>query len=298
VIYFLTAPEDRHYIERGFLDGPGRSLLSRLEVLTYEEAHAAPVRPGTYIFGGCNHLLPPDQTRAAEIWSRLSDAGPDVRPLNDPIKSLRREELLSTLHARGVNSFRARPFVEPGPPLRFPVFIRHVRRHNGALTRLLHDQRELDVASDVLQAFEDPANLLVVEFCDTSDEEGVFRKYSVFLIGDRTVPRYVFFSRDWMVKGVRVIDERKLKEEHEFVETNPHEQWVRDVFGVAGIEYGRVDYSLLDGRSQLWEINTNPGVWHNPGEDRLVYQALVAQRLVEAFEELDREVVGSGVAGG
>jgi hypothetical protein len=95
-----------------------------------------------------------------------------------------------------------------------------------------------------------------------------------------------------------LVDERKLREEREFVETNPHEAWVREVFRVAGVEYGRIDYAILDGRPQAWEINTNPGVWHHPGADRIAYQELVARRLVAAFEELDRETVGRAVTGG
>jgi hypothetical protein len=33
----------------------------------------------------------------------------------------------------------------------------------------------------------------------------------------------------------------------EFVEGNPHEAWLRRVFAVAGTDYGRMDYGVLDG---------------------------------------------------
>jgi hypothetical protein len=32
------------------------------------------------------------------------------------------------------------------------------------------------------------------------------------------------------------------------------------IFDRAGITYGRIDYGLLSGRIQVWEINTNPMV--------------------------------------
>jgi hypothetical protein len=44
------------------------------------------------------------------------------------------------------------------------------------------------------------------------------------------------------------------------VEDNPHEAWLRRVCELGGVEYGRVDYGMLDGRLQLWEINTNPTI--------------------------------------
>jgi hypothetical protein len=296
VIYFLYPPVGgRRFIQRAFLDGPGRILLPRLELMSHDEALVAPARPGTYIFAGVNNLLPANRSVVAEVWLRLSQLGSEVRLLNNPLKTLGRYDLLRTLHANGTNDFRARLLLEPEHPLRFPVFIRHRRHHTGALTRLLRNEHELEAAADMLQAFEDPNDLLVVEFCDTSDDEGVSRMYGVCMIGERVVPRYVFFSRGWVLKVPNLVDERKVREEREFLETNPHEEWVREVFRVAGIDYGRVDYGVLDGRPQAWEINTNPGVWFPPAsEARLPGQELVARRLVEAFEELDRVDVVSG----
>jgi len=33
---------------------------------------------------------------------------------------------------------------------------------------------------------------------------------------------------------------------------------LRRIFDIAGIDYGRIDYSLRDGAVETWEINTNP----------------------------------------
>ena len=35
---------------------------------------------------------------------------------------------------------------------------------------------------------------------------------------------------------------------------------LREIFDLAQIEYGRIDYGMLDGKVQCWEINTNPGL--------------------------------------
>jgi hypothetical protein len=267
-----------------------------MEILSHDEACAMPPRPGTYVFAGVQQLSAARRDQLAELWLRLSGLGSAVRLLNNPREMLGRYELLQALHSAGLNVFNARRLSERERQLRFPVFIRHDRGHEGALTRLLWNEAELAEAGQMLELVDDPDNLLVVEFCDTSDEQGIFRKYGVTVIGERVVPRYLFFSRRWVVKWAGLMDEGKLREEREFLETNPHEEWVREVFRVAGIDYGRIDYSVLNGRPQAWEINTNLRVWHRPSEDRLAYQELVARRLVEAFEELDRGAVGEGVA--
>ena len=48
----------------------------------------------------------------------------------------------------------------------------------------------------------------------------------------------------------------------DYVRTNPHADELRKLFGAANIEYGRIDYTIADGRIQVFEINTNPaGAW-------------------------------------
>jgi hypothetical protein len=87
------------------------------------------------------------------------------------------------------------------------------------------------------------SELLIVEFCDTSDERGRFRKYSAFKVGNRIIPRYLQVSDEWMIKtGTRVADAEAVAADRTYLEKNPHESWLRDVFALAGIEYGRIDY--------------------------------------------------------
>ena len=93
-------------------------------------------------------------------------------------------------------------------------------------------------------------DLLVVEFCDTKDEHGVYRKYSAYKIGDRVLPRYLECSRDWMVKwDWRIFDRVRADEETRYLETDPHEAWIREIFALARIDYGRIDYGVLDWRA-------------------------------------------------
>ncbi|MGK7892784.1 MAG: hypothetical protein AB4372_03825, partial [Xenococcus sp. (in: cyanobacteria)] len=60
------------------------------------------------------------------------------------------------------------------------------------------------------------------------------------------------------IKHPELVEEKNLLEEEQYVKTNPHESFLRDIFRLARIEYGRIDYGLINGIPQVWEINTNP----------------------------------------
>ena len=60
--------------------------------------------------------------------------------------------------------------------------------------------------------------------------------------------------------NLRFDDTNPVKEELEYIEANPHAEVLRRAFDLARIEYGRADYGVVDGRVEIWEINTNPYV--------------------------------------
>jgi hypothetical protein len=57
-------------------------------------------KPGTYIFADLELLSPDELQKAVVIWQALARAGPGIRLLNHPARSMRRYELLRTLHER------------------------------------------------------------------------------------------------------------------------------------------------------------------------------------------------------
>ncbi len=63
-----------------------------------------------------------------------------------------------------------------------------------------------------------------------------------------------------MIKHADRCDDRLLAEELDYMRTNPHENELLAIFNLARIDYGRIEYSLYNGRIQVWEINTNPSV--------------------------------------
>jgi hypothetical protein len=250
---------------RNYLAGPGRSVADRVRVLAYDELAAIDaIAPGTSIFAALDQVSPLQRTVLPGIAARLLAAGHTV--LNHPSRVLLRFALLRTLYETGRNSFNVYRVDEADKVQRFPVFVRDEHLHNGNLTPLLHNPAELQRGlRDLMLRGRHPAELLIVEFCDTSGSDGIFRKYSAFKVGATIIPRYLQVSQDWMIKtSTRWSAVEALEEDRAYLETNPHEAWLREVFALAATDYGRIDYGMLDGRPQVWEINTNPALGCSP----------------------------------
>jgi hypothetical protein len=231
--------------------------------LTYAELFAAGEgNDGTWIFTGIDRLTT-NGRRAAALAAAALDAG-GARMLNRPDRVLLRYDLLTRLHASGQNRFRATR-VDALAGLRYPVFVREADQHNADLTGLLEDEAavRVQVANLCLKGYR-AEELLAVEFLDTS-ADGVFRKYSAFVVDGEVLARHAQASREWMIKsGSRDLDERFALEERRYLLDNPHREQLTPLFAMAGVDYGRIDYALLDGRVQVWEINLAPTIGHVP----------------------------------
>ena len=261
MFYVLTRQDTNTVVK--YFEIYGKQLAPRSKLLFYDElTNVSQLPAGTYIFSDIERLDPRSAEQAAEVWEKLSQAGEKVRLLNHPTRSLRRYELLRVLYERGSNAFNIYRLTEQRIPQHFPVFIRGENDHSGNLTPLLHTQAELTAAINQLWSQgQSRENKVIVEFCDTADASGTFRKYSAFIVGEQIIPAHIFFSQQWMVKfvkGVEFISEDMLQEERQYLESNLHEHLLKDIARLSHIQYGRIDYSVIDGALQCWEINTNP----------------------------------------
>ena len=64
-----------------------------------------------------------------------------------------------------------------------------------------------------------------------------------------------------MVKhDIHAYTSEAAREEREYMDENPDEPWLREVFDLAQIGYGRIDYSFRGDEPQIWEINLNPTI--------------------------------------
>ena len=240
----------RHkYPVRRFLRGRGRALRGSLRFRTYDQRLPRWRRDGTWIFADIERLHGDLRERVARFHNDLAPQ----RRLNHPLRSMRRPEILLSLREGGINTFGSDPV--DAEPDRWPVFLRGSHDHRGNLSPLLENGDAYRAAAMELPEDRD---VLHVEFLDTRCDDGLYRKYSAFRIGNRIVPRHIFFGREWMLKDAHHVDASTVAEELEYIHANPHEEELRRIFDLARIEYGRIDYALLDGRPQVWEINTNP----------------------------------------
>jgi hypothetical protein len=125
-------------------------------------------------------------------------------------------------------------------------------KDNSVTGRLCRARRRLHRAKDIV----------VCEFVDTADSDGLYHKYGAFVVDGRIVPAHLWFSENWVVKfGSSRQEPEYCARELEYIRGNPHAKQLQTVCNLANIQYGRIDYSV-DSRDRVavWEINTNPVV--------------------------------------
>ena len=251
MIHFVV-PSGEEWTIRDYLENRGRSLAGRFRIVHAESLPSQKVfEPGAYVLVKFEDMSGVQRRRIEELHEELSPES-GFRFLNHPTRTRGRLALLEELRRTGRNEFRAARAGADLRELRFPVFLRSERSHEGALSSLLRRAGEVEAAiGRALLAGRPLEDLLVVEFCDTADADGLYRKYSAFRVGDRILPRNLEVSRHWVVKDSRrEFSRQAVVEEREFLFGNPHEAEIARVFEVAGIEYGRIDYGLKNGRLQ------------------------------------------------
>jgi hypothetical protein len=129
--------------------------------------------------------------------------------------------------------------------------------------------------------------LLVEEYLDTSDERGLFRTYAAYRIGDSVFGHSVLQGVEWSVKNSnRLATPEAYEEDSAYYYGNPHRDLVAPLFELAGVDFGRVDYSLAGDRIQVWEINDNPQfVGPNPRRFSKEPKELVYIEALDALSE-------------
>lgn len=272
-----------------------------LQLISYQSLHRIEsIRHGPMIFSDIDRLTPTQRELAFFLIEAIDEPLRQSLVLNDPQSVMTRERLLARLWEGGWNNYRIHPCAaDPWLPLRFPVFIRRIHDHNGPLTRLIHDRRELRNRIHALtMAGEQPNRLMIIEYLDTRGADGLFRKYSAFRIGNQIIPAHIIFSRHWVAKDSP--PEPVREEERQFLHENPHREALMNIFKEACIEYGRIDYSLHEGKIQVWEINTNPVLIYEKyryAREMLPLKQLLADRLNEALSETAKNVYNASSPG-
>lgn len=254
------------------------SVADAVRIVPYERLRATgSFEPGAFIFTDFDRLSPAETALAQRFYEAIGEQNPALPRLNDPRRVLPRFELLRALHAAGLNSFNVYRVPERHEIQHFPVFIRWGSDHRMPLTKLIaHADLLESTLTRLAPEVRDDPDLMIVEFGNAPDADGRYRKYSAYRVGDYVYGQHCFTSKSWFIKftGLEWGDaERAFNAE--YVATNPHAGELKKYFDVAGIEYGRADYCVVDGRIQMFEINTNPLIIAERGrEDLAPYAAL------------------------
>jgi hypothetical protein len=261
-------------------------------VATYDEVFSAPAVPmGTWIFTDLDRLGFWELELAARVYQELKAAG--ARVLNNPALVNQRFSLLRRLKNAGLNSFSVWRVEDGEMPDRYPVFLRTRSAHRGVIGELVHDEETLRQEIDRACAEGYPAKqLMIIEYCAQPAGEGIFRKLAAYRVGDKIVPACSVHESHWAAKYGEegIAGEALYAEELQLIRDNPFAGDLLKACNIGHIEYGRVDYGLVDGKVEIYEINTNPHVrftMKHPYPARLESIALSKALYAEAMSAID-----------
>jgi hypothetical protein len=295
MIKFIVAP-GHGYTFRPLRDAQEAGIPVPAQLTNYRKLFdAKSVPPGIWAFCDIERLAVWELGLAGEIARLMRERGWPV--INDPARAAARYELLLRLHQAGFNHFRAWRAEDGIPDARFPVFLRIESNHKRPVSDLIKSRKALAAAIEEQRQRGVPLRgMLIVEYAAEPIAPGVFRKYGAYRFGDRIVADHMVHDVVWAAKygDLKAWTNERFAEEAAYVRDNPHAEALMRAFTIAGIEYGRADYGLIDGEVQVWEINTNPALpSHDPKKNpRSRREALLMAReqRFEALAALDRRV--------
>ena len=249
------------------------------------------IRRAAYVFADLDRLSYWDLELAAELFGQMKQAGLPV--WNNPARFKNRYSLLRALHDAGLNDFNAYRVHELQSIARFPVFLRKIQGHREPLSGPLPTGADAEQAVNAAIAAGTPEeNLVLIELAAEPVRPGLYRKLAAFRIGGCIVPHLSVHDTTWLVKYGRTFDnlEDLYQEEHTLLQNNTFAAHLRNVFDVAGVEYGRADFGFYRGRIQVFEINTNPHVAPSdphPSATRRASMKLSWEKYLQALQTID-----------
>jgi hypothetical protein len=298
MIYIFTT-EKHQYTITPFLTSWPNSASSHIQLVPYEHLYRIrSIQPGVFIFSDIDRLTPTLKSMAMLLHEQLKKHFGELSVINSPQKTLIRYDLLKLLWQNGINKYRVYSPREMETVQSYPVFLRFANDHGGPRSPLIYNPDDLYRhyrRNKLYQKLHIKINyhnpLIAIEFCDTREADGIYRKYSSFRIGNRIIPGHVIFSADWIAKDnphrAALRDEEK-----EYLESNSFSDQMMQIFNLANIQYGRIDFGLKDGQIQVWEINTNPMLIGNKTKyalERIPVKEKLVVSLAEAFLDAEQQ---------
>lgn len=261
ITFVVVAPHD--YTVAALQNGVLGPLVPKTRAITYDQLFAVhSVTPGTWVFTDMERLNTIELKLAAKIYRRMANS-PNIRILNDPARVKSRFGLLRALHDAGFNDFNAYWADSLERPKRFPVFLKIAAEHTGSLGALINDQAELDLRLQNVVAQGTPlSTVLIIEYCGAPSAHGYYERYAFFKVGTEISLSGILIDDQWIVKNPRfdLMTPKILADQFDAMRENRYLDEMKTAFDIAEIEYGRADVGLVNGRLQVYEINTNPNI--------------------------------------
>ena len=176
--------------------------------------------------------------------------------------------------------------------MRFPLIVRLAGTHTGIIVGLFDEMDELRAA------ITQPGEHIVTEFVDFRSDDGLYRKYRAFFIGERIIFRHLLVSDSWNVHAsdrMRFMADRPelLAEEQALLENGgtslPHGvmETLRQVRGRMALDYFGMDFGILpDGRVVLFEANATMNFYPFLSDPRFAYVRNCLKPATQAFHEM------------
>jgi hypothetical protein len=290
MLFFVTR-EDHSYTIKRLLKSTG-GKLGFISSFSYEELFFIRSAPsGHYIFSDFDRLSPFEIEIAISLADALENHSKDINIYNNPRSVLERYPLLKKLNKKGINQFTVTRLDGEDMPTQYPVFIRSEDGCQLPDTDLIHTKEELLNAIKVLRIQgRSLKRRIAVGFCAERDSTGFYRKYGAFNINGTIVPQHILRGDSWVVKNHQSSwDDKFVDEELAYITNNPHREPIRRVFDLAGIDFGRIDYTIVDGAIQVFEVNTNPSFpnFTKDSDGRGERRNIISHGLVNAFKDMN-----------
>jgi hypothetical protein len=218
---------------------------------------------------------------------------------------------LRTWGEHGVSCARCRRFAYYQDfGLDYPLLIRRDGVHMGQDLHLVHTPEEARALID--RRLRDLAELprrerpkgqfdLAIEFVDTADERGIYRKWRSYVIGGaggQVIPRLMSHSHGWLVNFGHLIESAEaMEEDRAFVRGGePRADLLREAARWTGSDIVALDYAKRrDGTYVFWEANRHFLMLGDKGYEQPEKMQAATGRTPEEREAED-ELVGRAIA--
>lgn len=178
--------------------------------------------------------------------------------------------------------------------LNFPAIIREAGTHTGQTVRLVHD------AGEALRHVRPSQVYYLTEFFDYKSEDGLYRKYRVFVVGSSIILRHMLVSPKWSVHA-ETRDSFMLQrpdliaEETALFEnglSNHVTNTIQQIKEILGLDFFGIDFGLQGRTMVLFEANATMNFFPFSEKHEFNYVRACLAPAQQAFDVLLKQATG------